>query len=362
MTAQAAASLAVDVRVLAGPGDESAGVWAGATTGDPSSPADLGAFARGVDVLTFDHERVDPDVVAALERDGVVVRPGSATLRFADKAEQRRRLAALGSPLPAFRVVSSADAVAAFAADHGWPVVVKAARGGYDGRGVAVVADRQEAAALFARNPAEALAVVEPLLPIERELAVLVARRPGGDAVVYPVVETRQEEGMCRELVSPAAVPGACARDAQALALRLAAATGAVGILAVELFVVAGRLLVNELAPRPHNSGHHTIEGAITSQFENHLRAVLDWPLGPTAARAPAVATVNVIGTGADDPRDRLPRALAVAPAAHVHLYAKSPRPGRKLGHVTVLGEEPDAALDQARAAAAALTGTGGTP
>jgi 5-(carboxyamino)imidazole ribonucleotide synthase len=217
---------------------------------------------------------------------------------------------------------------------------------------VAVVADEAAATAFAGARTV----VAEPLLPLERELAVLVARRPGGEAVVYPPVQTVQVDGICHELVAPAPVGADLADAAAALALRVAELCGAVGILAVELFVVDGRLLVNEVAPRPHNSGHHTIEHAATSQFENHLRAVLDWPLGATTPRTPAAAMVNVLGSGDTDPRDRLPAALALGPAS-VHLYAKGPRAGRKLGHVTALGDDPAEVRDRARRVAAALSG-----
>ncbi len=351
MTAQAAVSLAVEVRVLAAPGEESAAPWVTARGATGTLGED--GFLDGVDVLTFDHELVDPARVEAAELRGVVVRPGSATLRFADKAHQRERLAAAGIPVPPFAVLQSAAGAGALAAAHGgWPVVLKAARGGYDGRGVAVVAD-EAAAAAFAGSRT---VVVEPLLPLERELAVLVARRPGGEAVVYPPVQTLQVDGICHELVAPAPVGADLADAAAALALRVADLCGAVGILAVELFVVDGRLLVNEVAPRPHNSGHHTIEHAATSQFENHLRAVLDWPLGATTPRTPAAAMVNVLGNGDVDPRDRLPAALARGPAS-VHLYAKGPRAGRKLGHVTALGDDPAEVRGRARRVAAALSG-----
>jgi len=349
MTAQAAVSLAVEVRVLAAPGEDSAAPWT--TARGAADALDAGGFLDGLDVLTFDHELVDPAVVEAVARRGLPVRPGARTLRFADKAHQRQELAAAGVPVPPFAVTRSAAEVGAFAAAHGgWPVVLKAASGGYDGRGVAVVASTAEADAFAGSRPA----VVEPLLPLERELAVLVARRPGGEAVVYPPVQTLQVDGICHELIAPAPVHARLAGDAASLALRVAHLCGAVGILAVELFVVDGRLLVNELAPRPHNSGHHTIEHAATSQFENHLRAVLDWPLGDPAPRTPAAAMVNVLGNGDADPRHRLPVALAQG-AASVHLYGKQPRAGRKLGHVTALGDDPAEVRDRARRVAAAL-------
>jgi 5-(carboxyamino)imidazole ribonucleotide synthase len=247
--------------------------------------------------------------------------------------------------------------VESFAARWDWPVVAKAARGGYDGRGVWVLHDRAAAAALFQETTQRGLElIVEQWVPIEREVAAMVARRPNGQAVAYPVVETVQRNGICHELVAPAPIPADLAAAAQQLALQIANAAGVVGILAVELFVSEGQLVINEIAVRPHNSGHYTIEGCVTSQFENHLRAVLDWPLGETALIAPAVATANILGTSHDDPHHRLPAALAI-PGVHVHLYDKPARPGRKLGHVTATGDDPATVRARATHAAAILAG-----
>ena len=230
--------------------------------------------------MTFDHERVDPDLVAELEAAGRIVRPSSTVMRMADKGHQRRFLAGAGFPVPEFVVVSTSAGIDGFAARHGWPVVAKTTSGGYDGRGVFVLDHSAMAAELVDRLDGAAL-VVEPRLDIECELAVVIARRPGGDAVAYPVVETVQVDGICVETVAPARVEPAVAAAAAALALRIADTIGAVGILAVELFLTPDGLVVNELAPRPHNSGHWTIEGAVTSQFENHLRGILDCPWVP---------------------------------------------------------------------------------
>ena len=232
-------------------------------------------------------------------------------------------------------------------------MVLKAARGGYDGKGVWPVATPLEAAVVRHRAAAAGTTlVIEELVDLERELAVLVARRPDGRAVSWPAVETTQVGGVCREVLVPGTVEPGLAAAAGALAERVAEVVQSVGVLAVELFVSAGRLLVNEVAARPHNSGHWTIEGAVTSQFENHLRAVLDLPLGATDRTASHVASVNVFGDADQtDPAGRLPLALAV-PGAHVHLYGKAPRPGRKLGHVTVCG--PDASDVRRRAWTAA--------
>jgi 5-(carboxyamino)imidazole ribonucleotide synthase len=354
MAQQAAIPLGVDLRVLADAGDDSAAqVSPEVTVGDYRSLEDLRSFAKGCDVVTFDHELTDPAHLAALAEEGFVLRPGPGAKRFAqDKAHQRRSFSGLGLPVPAFADVTEVAEVEAFAEENGWPVVLKAPRGGYDGRGVFVVADAGEAAAALARGPM----LAEAMVPLERELAVMVARRPGGEVVAWPVVETLQVAGVLRESVFPAPVDADRSEEARQLGLRIAETIDLVGVMAVELFDDgAGPLLVNELALRPHNSGHWTIEGAATSQFANHLRAALDWPLGATTPLAPAVVTVNVLGRqDGFDPADGLPDALAV-PGASVHLYGKSARPGRKLGHVTVLGEDLADVRERARRAAAAL-------
>ena len=359
MTYRAAIPLSIHVRLLAERADDAAAlVVPDVTIGSPRSATDLAAFAAGCDVLTFDHELVDAAALAALEAAGRRVRPSAATVALAqDKVRQRATFAALGFPVPAHRPVAGAAELTRFGDEHGWPVVLKAGRGGYDGRGVWVIDGPQATPDL----PTDAVAsgsalLAEAWVPIERELAVLVARRPAGEAVAYPVVETVQRDGICHELLAPAPVPPDLAAAAQDLALRVADVVGLVGVLALELFVADGRLLVNEIAARPHNSGHYSIEGCVTSQFEQHLRAVLDWPLGATDLVAPAVATVNVLGAAdGADPARRLPSALAV-PGAHVHLYGKAARPGRKLGHVTALGATVGEARDRAARAAALLT------
>ena len=348
MTYQAAIALGVPVRVLAERPDEAAAlVAADVALGSASSWEDLSAFAATVDVVTFDHELTDPEHLARLEAEGRRLHPGAEAQRFAqDKLHQRVEFARLGLPVPAF-----GTDVVALAAECGWPVVAKARRGGYDGRGVWVL-DGPEAPV-----PGGDL-VFEALVPIERELAVVVARRADGEAVAYPVVETVQADGMCREVLAPAPVPLAVAAAAERLGREVAEATGAVGVLAVELFLTpSGHLLVNEVATRPHNSGHFSIEGAVASQFENHLRAVLGWPLGDPSSVAPAVAMVNVVGAeDGGDPTARLAEALGV-PGAHVHLYGKAFRPGRKLGHVTAVGDDPAEVRARAQRAAALLTG-----
>lgn len=357
MTQRAAIDLGVSLVVLAARDDEPA-VTAGAAhrLGDGDDAPSLLALAAEVDVITLDHELVDAATLATIAAQGTAVRPSPAALRVAqDKLVARETFASLGLPGPAHVVASDAAGVDALAAEHGWPLVAKARTGGYDGRGVEVVADRAALDAVLARGGDW---IVEQRADIALEIAVLVARRPGGEVVVYPVVETVQRDGICHELIMPARVDAAVAQRAVDIALRIAEGIDAVGMLAVEQFVTpAGEVLVNEIAVRPHNSGHASIEGCATSQFTNHLRAVLDWPLGGTELQAPFAVTVNVLGVDTSDVAARVPRALSVE-GARVHLYGKRSRPGRKIGHVTVLGEDADTALEAARSAAAILTGS----
>ena len=357
MTHQAAIALGVELRVLAASPDDPA-VRAGAAhvLGAPGDLGALRALAAGCDVLTFDHERIPPEHLRARQDEGVVLAPGpGAKLAAQDKLHARRLLAGLGLPVPAFTHARTPADAERFAGEHGWPLIAKTPREGYDGRGIFTLQRLADAERLLGEAPGGLL--IEPHLALDCELSVLVARARGGERVAYVPAPTVQREAMCREILSPAPIDAALAAQAQALALELAEAIDATGIMAVELFATPGGLLVNELALRPHNSGHHTIEGAVTSQFEQHLRAVLGWPLGAPDATAPAVACVNVVGPAdGTDPRTRLPAALAV-PGAHVHLYAKAARPGRKLGHVTVCGPKLPAARAAALHAAALLEG-----
>jgi 5-(carboxyamino)imidazole ribonucleotide synthase len=365
MTHQAAVDLGVRLEVLADrPGDPAVVAGARYRLGDPTSWDDLVGLARDCDVVTFDHERVPARLATELGDAGYLVRPtGPALLVAQDKLFARTMLGDAGFPVPLFRGLGT-DPVAAVRAcgeAWGWPVVCKTVGGGYDGRGVAIVGPDDAGQVLSAPAPGGWMA--EARVDIAVEVAVVGVRSPSGRWAAYPLVETVQRDGICTELVMPARVPPAVADRAMDLAEAVAEQIGAVGIVAVELFVTtSGDLVVNELALRPHNSGHATIEGCVTSQFENHLRAVLDLPLGATGLVAPAVATVNVLGPAdGSDPRARLAGALAVA-GARVHLYDKDAAPGRKLGHVTALGADHGAALDTARRGAAALTGAVAAP
>ena len=275
-----------------------------------------------------------------------------------DKRRQRAALQDGGFPVPPHRANDGVDDVLRFGTEYGWPVVAKASQGGYDGRGVWLLDGPPAAADLVARTSEAGITLLaEQRVAIDRELAVIVARRPSGEALAYPAVETVQRDGICRELLVPAPVAPDIAAAAQRLALAVAEAVDTIGVMALELFLAGGELLVNEIASRPHNSGHYSIEACITSQFEQHLRAVLDWPLGAPDLVAPAAATVNVLGpTDGTDPAARLSAALSV-PGVHIHLYGKAARPGRKLGHVTALGETGGAARSRAVRAVALLTG-----
>ncbi|MFW3172818.1 5-(carboxyamino)imidazole ribonucleotide synthase [Geodermatophilus sp. CPCC 206100] len=359
MTHQAAIALGQSLRVLStGPDESAALVAADVRLGDHRDLEALLAAADGATVVTFDHEHVPTEHLHALEAAGHRVAPGPEALVHAqDKLVLRRALAASGEPQPAWAEVGSGADVERFAAAHGWPVVLKTPRGGYDGKGVFVVDGVAAAVDLLERH---GTLLAEERVPLVRELAAVVARSPFGQVAVWPVVETVQRDGVCHEVLAPA--PGldeATATAAQELAVRVAAQVGVVGVLAVELFQTADAVLVNELAMRPHNSGHWTIEGARTSQFEQHLRAVLDYPLGSTAMTAPVVVMANVLGgraagedwtgPGLDE---RVHHLMAHWPDVKLHWYGKGQRPGRKLGHVTALGEDLEAV--RARAVAAA--------
>ena len=340
----ASIGLGLRLRLLAeGPASSAAQVFADCVVGDHADPATVHAFARGCDVVTFDHEHVPTALLHDLADDGVAVRPGPEALVHAqDKAVMRRRLTGLGIPCPAFAVCTSPAELVAFGDGQGWPVIAKTSRGGYDGKGVWTVSSAAEAAAPFAALAEGVVIVAEEFVDFTRELSAIVVRRPGGEAVAYPVSESVQRDGICHETTTPA--PGlddAHTRRIQEFALRVAEELGVVGVLAVELMERAdGEAVVNELAMRPHNTGHWSIDGAVTSQFENHLRAVADLPLGDPSARDGVVVMSNVLGGPRTDLLAALAHVCAEDPGVKVHLYGKDVLPGRKVGHVTVCGDD----------------------
>ena len=353
-----AVELGVELRVLAEEPGMSAALAATAV-GDYRDADTVLAFARDVDVLTFDHEHVPQDVLAALLAAGVAVHPGPGALAVAqDKLVMRTRMAELGMPQPDWAAVTDAEELRAFLDDHGGRAVVKTPRGGYDGKGVRVVSAATEADDWFAALAEDARGgalLVEELVDFSRELAQQVARRPSGGVAVYPVVETVQRDGVCAEVLAPAPHGSERLRAVAAdIGVAIAEGLAVTGMLAVELFETTDeRLLVNELAMRPHNSGHWTQDGAVTSQFEQHLRAVLDLPLGRPEPTAAWSVMVNVLGGPAEQPLDaRFAAAMADQPDAKVHTYGKAPRPGRKVGHINVSGDDLDDVAYRARAAA----------
>ncbi|MFM6980953.1 MAG: 5-(carboxyamino)imidazole ribonucleotide synthase [Micrococcales bacterium] len=350
-----AINLGLTLKVLSEAHGSSASV---ATTlvGDYTNIEVVREFAKTVDVITFDHEHVPLAILQALETEGVSVQPPSKALAFAqNKLRMRQKLGSLGLPMPAWAEINSAEELDAFIASNGGVAILKTPIGGYDGKGVRVV-----------RSSADAVDWLErftPLLAEEkvdfvRELAQLSARRPTGEFEAWPLVQTVQENGVCAEVLAPA--PGATvevlARAAE-IARGVAEGLGVTGVLAVELFETRdGRLVINELAMRPHNSGHFSIEGSVTSQFEQHLRAVLDLPLGSTAMTAKHAIMVNLLGV--DDSNDFLPhylKALAAVPTAKIHTYGKLARKGRKMGHITVVGDSAELIAKEARQAAEIL-------
>ncbi len=369
MTHQSAIALGQCLRVLAGSASEpAAAVSADVVVGSHDDLDDLLRAAEGAVAVTFDHEGVPLQHLRDLESRGVAVRPPSRALQFAqDKMLMRRRLAELGLPVPDFVDLDGDRAAAraaliAFGAAHDWQVVLKAVRGGYDGRGVWLIdGDADAALAVFDElrpessllEPVEGVTVLmaEQKVPMARELSAMVARSPHGQGAAWPVVETVQRHGQCAVVLAPA--PGLddeVAQRAQQMALQLAEELGVVGDMAMELFeTIDGELVVNELAMRPHNSGHWTMDGCVTSQFEQHLRAVLDYPLGDTSPTAEVVVMANVLGaqeipTMSMD--ERLHHLMARMPEAKVHLYGKAERPDRKVGHLNIVGRPGETPAD----------------
>ncbi|SER56401.1 5-(carboxyamino)imidazole ribonucleotide synthase [Mycobacterium sp. 88mf] len=360
MTHQAAIALGQTLRVLsAGPDESAAQVTPDVVIGSHTDLDALRRAADGATALTFDHEHVPTEHLETLVAEGVTVNPPPQALVHAqDKLLMRRKLHSLGAPVPRFAEITSVADVEEFVRQIDGPVVIKTVRGGYDGKGVVMADDLDSAREVVAGYLADGVAVLaEERVAMRRELAALVARSPFGQGAAWPVVETVQRDGICVEVYAPA--PGLSdelGSAAQELGLRVANELGVVGVLAVELFETAdGKLLVNELAMRPHNSGHWTMDGAVTSQFEQHLRAVLDYPLGDTSAIAPAAVMANVLGapqTPTMSMDERVHHLFARIPDAKVHLYGKGERAGRKLGHVNIIGTDMDELRERAVRAA----------
>ncbi|MEI2276562.1 5-(carboxyamino)imidazole ribonucleotide synthase [Paenarthrobacter ilicis] len=360
MMAPPATALGFELRVLAEGQDVSAvAAVASAPVGDYKDLQTLLDFSRGVDVLTFDHEHVPTDHLRALLDAGVNVQPGpDALVNAQDKLVMRAAIDRLGLPNPEWAAVGSVEELVSFGDRIGWPVVLKTPRGGYDGKGVRMVDSAEEAA-----DTADWFAAMSPLLAeakveFSRELSALVARTPSGEARAWPVVHTIQVDGVCDEVIAPAQdISVEVAAAAEEAALRIANELGVTGVMAAELFETPGvgaGFLINELAMRPHNTGHWTQDGSITSQFEQHLRAVLDLPLGATDALAPVTVMKNFLGGENQDLFSAFPMALNYEPAAKVHSYGKSVRPGRKIGHVNLVGTSA-AEVDSVRQRATAV-------
>ncbi|WP_281066036.1 5-(carboxyamino)imidazole ribonucleotide synthase [Nocardia albiluteola] len=360
MTHQAAIALGQRLRVLAErPDDPAAQVSPDTVLGSHTDLTALRKAAVGSHVLTFDHEHVPTEHLEALIAEGVNVQPPPTALIYAqDKLAMRRRLAEFGEPIPAFTEVESVADAVRFGDEHGWPVVIKAVRGGYDGRGVWMADTAAEVEPVVKDQLAHGVSLLaEQKVRLRRELSAMVARSPFGQAAVWPVVETVQRDGQCAVVIAPAPdLSQELATRAESLALRLAAELGVTGVMAVELFETDdGELLINELAMRPHNSGHWGMDGAVTGQFEQHLRAVLDYPLGDTSPLAPVTVMANILGApvAPDMSMDeRLHHLFARMPEARVHLYGKGERPHRKIGHINVLGDDVAQVREKAERAA----------
>lgn len=363
MCAGPAAELGVTLSVLAEAPDASAAlVIPSAPVGSHADLAAVLAFARDCDVVTFDHEHVPAPVLAALVAEGMPLHPSPEALVFAqDKVAMRERLTAGGIPVPRWTVARTEAQVEAFGAQAGWPVVVKTPRGGYDGKGVLIADEPADVRDWLARpETTDTGLLLEERVPFVRELAALIARSRSGQAAAWPVVETVQTDGICTEVLAPApGIDPALAAQITATALRIAGDLGVTGVLAVELFETPeGGFLVNELAMRPHNSGHWSMDGAVTGQFEQHLRAVLDLPLGDPTPHHPWTVMANVLGGDDEEIYSAYRHVMARDPGAKVHMYGKGVRPGRKIGHVNVSGEDLGDARERAGHAAAYLQGS----
>ena len=361
MMAPVAINLGIQLRVLSQtPDDSAAQVIPDTVIGSHHDYDALLSFAQGCDVVTFDHEHVPTEFLIKLQAAGIAVHPKPQALEFAqDKIRMREKLTEAGIPCPQWKEISSADDLDTVGQHVGWPFVLKTARGGYDGKGVWIVDDLAGAITVFEEVSAQGLRVLaEEKVPFVRELAAQVARSPHGQCVAYPIVQSTQTNGICHEVIAPCPdLSPERATAAQEIALHIAQALDVTGMLAVELFDTGTGVLVNELAMRPHNSGHWSMDGAITSQFENHLRAVMDWPLGSPAMTSPWAIMVNLLGQDLGDLQGAFRHVMARDPGIKIHLYGKEVRPGRKIGHVNAVGENIDDLKQRAWHAADYLTG-----
>ena len=329
MTIAPATALGINLLLLANDASDSAAQITHHIVGDYRDLETVRAFASKCDVVTFEHELIPLSIIKALEADGVVVRPSSASFLYSqDKAAMRERLKSF--PSPQSWVVTDAAQISTY------PVIAKAISGGYDGRGVWKVNSEAELSAVM-RETGKIL--VEELIDFDYEIAVMVARSPHGQATSWAPTQTIQRDGICTMTISPAPLlSDELSQKAQKLALDVAQEIGVIGVMAVEIFVKGEELFINELAMRPHNSGHWTIEGSLTSQFEQHLRAVLDLPLGSPSMTAPMAVMGNILGGDKTDMYRPYLHLLARTPTLKFHYYMKEARSGRKIGHVNLLG------------------------
>lgn len=329
MSAAPATALGVDLLLLAQSPNDSGAQVANYVIGDYRDLAQVREFAQKCDLITFEHELIPISIIRALESEGIKFYPTSESFLFSqDKAAMRERLA--NYPAPKWQVVTDASEVTNF------PVIAKAISGGYDGRGVWKVNSTSELTELLAQTPK---LLIEELIDFDFEVSVMVARSPHGQAATWAPTQTIQSDGICTMTIAPAQLATELSLNAQEMALSIAADIKLVGVMAVEIFVKGGNLFINELAMRPHNSGHWTIEGSATSQFEQHLRAILDLPLGDTAMVADFAVMGNVLGGEKTDMYRPYLHLMARTPKLKIHQYRKEVKPGRKIGHVTLIGE-----------------------
>lgn len=357
MIAAAARQLGCDVSIIEKFADcPAASLASHALSGDWNDPRALLRLAEHVDLLTLENEFVDAHSLAELEAAGHTLYPTSKTIALVqDKLIQKQTLSAAGLPMPAFRSVSSKNEIESVAADFGWPLVLKARRNGYDGKGNATLNASTDIDAAWDKLDGDNKELyVEAFCPFTMELAIMVTRGRGGETATYPVVESIQKDHICHIVRAPAAIAQGLRDKARDFAIRAVEAIGGIGSIGVEMFLTEDHeILLNEMAPRVHNSGHYTIEACDCSQFENHVRAVLGWPLGSTQMKTPAAVMVNLLGQGEGSGYPRgIDKALETR-GAHVHIYGKSRSlPGRKMGHITVTADDPGTAENLATRAA----------